>query len=146
MALYLDASALVALFAEEPATIPLSKLLEESEGAPIVTDFAVAETSAALARLVRIGARTREQVERAYKQLDTWAVQSTVREQVGAADVGRATEFVRQRGIVLRASDAIHLAAADRLGATVLTSDKGMSTAAERLEIACINPLVEPTP
>lgn len=51
-----------------------------------------------------------------------------------------ATAFVRRPDITLRAPDAIHIAAASRLGATLLTLDHGMARAAAALGVDHLNP------
>ena len=51
-----------------------------------------------------------------------------------------ATAFIRRPGVNLRAPDAIHIAAAQRLGATLLTLDNGMARAADALGVPYLNP------
>lgn len=55
-------------------------------------------------------------------------------------DIEHATKFVRRRDLALRTPDAIHIAAAHRLGATLLTLDNGMARAAAALGVPYLNP------
>lgn len=59
---------------------------------------------------------------------------------IATADVIAATNFVRRPDLPLRAPDAIHIAAAHRLDATLVTLDIGMARAARALGVECINP------
>jgi predicted nucleic acid-binding protein len=60
--------------------------------------------------------------------------------EIASTDIADAITFLRLPGLVLRAPDAIHIAAARRLGATLLTLDDGMARAAAVLDVPCINP------
>lgn len=140
MTLYLDASVLVALVAKEPGATSVTAVLGVAERPLIASDFAVAETSAALARLLRIGARTAGQLEEAFTRLDGWIDAATSLRTVTSTDVAEANLLVRNPDLALRAPDAIHIAAAARLGAVLVTLDKGMTRAAAALDIPCLNP------
>ena len=140
MTLYLDASVLVALVAREPGATTVTAVLEGTERPLVASDFAVAETSAALARLLRIGARTVDQLEGAFIRLDGWIDAATSLRTVTSADVAEANILVRNSALALRAPDAIHIAAAGRLGAVLVTLDRGMTRAAAALDLPCINP------
>ncbi len=63
--------------------------------------------------------------------------------EITSTDIADATAFVRLPGVALRAPDAIHIAAAQRVGATILTLDRGMARAADLLGVPCINPADE---
>ena len=134
MILYLDASIVVALMARQSASALVDPLVNEGDHGLVFSDFAIAETSAALARLGRV---------------DRWsdAIHHSVWVDLMAKivvtlpeDITLATDFVRQPDVTLRAPDAIHIAAAHRLGATLLTLDKGMARAAAGLSVPYYNP------
>lgn len=140
MTLYLDASVLVALMVREDGARAVEDLLESDERPLAASDFALAETSAALARLVRIAVLSAGQLEEAFARLDAWTGATTRHEPLTPDDVAAATRLVRQPDLVLRAPDAIHIAAARRLDATLLTLDNGMARAAALLGLPCLNP------
>lgn len=63
---------------------------------------------------------------------------------VTSADIERATATVARFELALRLPDAIHIAIAERLGATLVTSDRQQHRAALALGTASINPLESP--
>jgi len=140
MRFYLDASALVAIVAQEPSSNAVSDRLAQSDYLPIVTDFSHAESSAALSKLVRMRILGVERVDHLLARLDYWTSEFSERPEVGPADVADAALHVRRHDLALRAPDAIHIAAAHRLGATLLTLDRGMARAAAALGVSHLNP------
>ncbi len=139
MTFWLDASVLVALSTRESTSHRIDALLDQSD-APMVSDFCVAECSSAIARLVRIGTRTTDEADELFRSLDDWVATASSRLAVDQGDIEMATAFIRRPGIALRAPDAIHIAAAQRVGATLLTLDKGMARAAAALGVPHLNP------
>lgn len=140
MTLYLDASVLVALMVKEDGALAVADLLDADERPLTTSDFARAETSAALARLVRMAILSTDQLKEALARLDDWTSAATRHEPLSPGDVAAANRLVRQPELALRAPDAIHIAAARRLDATLLTLDNGMTRAARALRLPCINP------
>jgi len=140
MRFYLDASALVAIVANEPFSDLVSGRLRKSDRLPLVTDFSHAEASAALSKLVRIQISTSDVVDALLWELDHWTSEFSEQSEISAADVAHAARHVRRHDLALRAPDAIHIAAAHRLGATLLTLDKGMAKAAAALGVPHLNP------
>ncbi|WP_029415623.1 type II toxin-antitoxin system VapC family toxin [Brevundimonas bacteroides] len=140
MSLYFDASALVAIIADEPSSQAVYETLRHGERLPLVSDFCRAEASAALAKRVRTGAAQLGDIDLFYADLDHWALNAGEAVKVSSADIHRAAELVRHRELALRAPDAIHIAAAHRLGATLLTLDRGLARAAAALGVPYLNP------
>ena len=140
MILYVDASAIVAIVGNEAASLAVEAALDSDGVMAVVSDLAIAESSAALARNGRIGRWPEVETDRFYGDLDVWASDAAEAVAIGTADVALATAFVRRADIALRASDAIHIAAAHRLGATLLTLDHGMARAAAALSGPYLNP------
>ncbi|MFC5342956.1 type II toxin-antitoxin system VapC family toxin [Brevundimonas staleyi] len=140
MTLWLDASVLVSLITREPTSHQIDDLLYQEIEMPFVSDFCIAECSSAIARLVRIGARTAGEADELFQSLDLWIETASAPIDVESEDIALATAFVRRPGISLRAPDAIHIAAAHRLGATLLTLDLGMARAAAALGVDHLNP------
>lgn len=139
MNFWLDASALVCLITREPTSHQIDDVLDRTR-APFVSDFCVAECSSAIARLVRIGSRTADQADELFRELDIWVAAAADHLAVDKGDIEMATNFIRRPSVVLRAPDAIHIAAAQRVGATLLTLDFGMARAAAALGVPYLNP------
>lgn len=140
MILYVDASAIVAIVGNEIASDVVEATLDRDGIMAIVSDLAVAESSAALARNGRVRRWSVVETDRFYRDLDVWASDAADAVAIAAADLGLATDFIRRPGIALRAPDAIHIAVAHRLGATLLTLDTGMARAAAALGVPYLNP------
>jgi predicted nucleic acid-binding protein len=138
--LWLDASVVVSVMAAESTSLAVDRSLAEATGAILVSDFCVAETSAAIARLARTGQKSPADADRLFDELDEWIADLAERRIIEPEDVALAIDFVRQPGLSLRAPDAIHIAAAQRVGATLITLDKGMARAAALLGIPHLNP------
>jgi uncharacterized protein len=144
--LYLDASALVAIIALEPTYAAVRAAVGADPTVPVVTDFARAEASAALMRLMRIQTLSGVHASEALERLDVWALKVAVLDKINSDDMEAAIRFVRFPELSLRAPDAIHIAAAHRLGATLLTLDRGMARAAAALGVSYLNPAEADTP
>lgn len=140
MTLWLDASVLVSLITREPTSHRIDDLLYQEVEMPFVSDFCIAECSSAIARLVRIGVRTTDEADELFQSLDLWIETASAPIDVEGDDIALATAFVRRPGISLRAPDAIHIAGAHRLGATLLTLDNGLARAAAALGVDHLNP------
>lgn len=133
MTVYLDTSALVTLFIEESAT-PAARLGVAGQ-AILVSDFAAAEFSAAIARRARTGDISRTQALQVLADFDLWIARGANWVSTESPDVMAATALVRRLELGLRAPDALHLALARRLGADLLTFDTKMVAAAEVLGV-----------
>lgn len=140
MTLYLDASALVSVIADEPSARRVFATVRASVDLPLISDFGRAEASSGLAKLIRTGRRSEEMVQSMYRTLDRWALDAAQPVGIDATDIAQAGEMVRRHDLSLRAPDAIHIAAAHRLGATLLTLDRGMARAAAVLGVPYLNP------
>ncbi len=140
MPIYLDASILVALLGHEASSPEVYAWLEESEDDLLVSDFARAESSAALARQRRMGALSDEDAEEAFARLDAWTARYTEAVEIAPADIAQSDRWVRRVDLALRTPDAIHIAAAQRVNARLATLDKGQAASAHTLNIPCINP------
>ena len=140
MSLYLDASVLVALFVIDPSSARAEAFLSARPEIVVVSDFAVAEFSSAVGRRERTRDLTREDGELAFSNLDTWVARSAYREEVTTADIDAATRILRRLDVNLRTPDAIHIAIAGRLEATLVTFDRSMAASASALGIAVAAP------
>ena len=137
---YLDASFLVALLTIEPFSFRALQYVRACTGGLIVSDFAAAEFASAISRRVRIGQMPQAEGLLVLSALEQWASNAASGIQISSGDIALAGTFLRRLDLPLRTPDAIHVAAADRLGATLVTFDRRMAANAAALSI----PVVEP--
>ncbi|HEY5210960.1 MAG TPA: type II toxin-antitoxin system VapC family toxin [Stellaceae bacterium] len=129
MSAYLDASVLLPSQIEEPFSAAVDAFIA-GERELLVSDFAVAEFTSALSRLLRTGQRREDDAFGILADFETWRTARTVAVEVHPADVRLATTFVRRFDLMLRVPDALHLAMTRRLGATLVTLDRRLARAA----------------
>lgn len=133
MSAYLDASVLVALFTDDAMTPRATALMGVAPPPFIVSDFAALEFASAISRIVRMRALSRNTAQQALADLDAWLSRSALEVEIGAGDVSAASGFIRRLDLNLRGPDAMHIALAQRLGATLFTVDAKLKTCAKRL-------------
>lgn len=138
MTVYLDASVLVALFANDSLTARADAYLRAHPSELVVSDFAAAEFASAFARRVREKLLTVNEARTAFSTFDVWTSREAAREQITSADIASAAAFIRRLDMPLRTPDAIHIAAAQRIDAELLTFDKQMVAGARALGVAVI--------
>jgi predicted nucleic acid-binding protein len=133
---YLDASALVSLFAADAHTPRVQALTDRAQERIVVSEWSVAEFTSALAIGVRTGSLSSHERDRAEATLDAWLVTQGPARSVepGDADIARRLISATQRP--LRAADALHLAIVQRLDACLVSFDKRMCEAAVDLGIS----------
>ncbi|SFS81024.1 type II toxin-antitoxin system VapC family toxin [Brevundimonas viscosa] len=137
---YFDASALAAVLLDEPARQQVNDHLAAADSAPVVSDFAVAEVSAAISRLIRMELRTPAEAGMLIEGLDQWVGETGGPVSLDVLDAREATLLVRRFDLKLRAPDALHLAICRRLEARLVTLDNTLTAAARALDVPCINP------
>jgi uncharacterized protein len=130
---YLDASVLVALFTDDALTPRATKLMGTALAPYLVSDFAALEFASAISRIVRMKALPRNAAQQALADLDAWVSRSALRVGISADDIGVASGFIRRLDLNLRGPDAMHIALAQRLGATLYTLDAKLKTCAKEL-------------
>jgi uncharacterized protein len=140
VSLYLDASVLVTLFVIDPLSARAEVLLSAHPEIVFVSDFAVAEFSSAVGRRVRTRDLTPEDAQLAFSNLDTWVERSAYREEITTGDIDSANRILRRLDVNLRTPDAIHIAIARRLEATLVTFDRSMAAGARDLGMAVATP------
>jgi uncharacterized protein len=143
--IYLDASALVSLLVREVHSKAIRGFLRTEHPVLAVSDFAVAEFTAAIGARVRAAKLTVEQGQLLLHVFDAWSEASAIRPETAPADIRVATSFVRRFGLGLRVPDALHLAMCQRLGADLLTFDRRQAAGGHHLGIR-IHPLSAPVP
>ena len=132
MSLYLDANVLVALFTEDPHNARAEEIVV-SDPLLYVSDFGAAELASAISRRVRMKDLTKIDAGGAFDKFDDWLDNDANLVEVASADVRRADVTLRRLDLNLRTPDAIHLAVAKRLGATLVTFDEKLERAARLL-------------
>jgi len=142
VSIYLDASVIVALFTEDHFTDRATTLLASKADAVIVSDFAGLEFSSVIARFVRTRSINEEQARAVLSDFDNWSKTACQRVVTQGSAISRADAFLRRRETTLRTADAINIAIAESLGASLMTFDDKMSAAASVLGV----PLTETSP
>ncbi len=135
MTLYLDASFLVALFAIDHFNERASSFLTSHTPELLVSDFAAAEFASAIARRVRMGDLTAAEARSAFDAFDTWVMRVARRPETTPQDIAAAAAFLRRLDLNLRTPDALNIAIAQRLDASLATFDVSMRANAEALGV-----------
>ncbi|MFZ2630648.1 MAG: type II toxin-antitoxin system VapC family toxin [Desulfosalsimonadaceae bacterium] len=140
---YLDTSALLPYYREEPASMKIQELLISLRPPVIISDLTKVEFAAALARWVRMN--------------EISDAQAIVIENTFAKDVGfglflqkpiikrhysQAEKWLTGRKTALRTLDSLHLACCWDLGAELITCDKVLYQSSETLGIK--NQFIQP--
>jgi predicted nucleic acid-binding protein len=133
VSVYLDASVLVALFTNDPFTARAETFLRAEPLVVIVSDFSAAEFSSVIARHVRTKDIRKDDARIVFSNFDTWTARTTQRAPISAADIIAAEILLRRLDLALRTPDAINIAMAQRMGATLVTFDKKMAVAARSI-------------
>jgi predicted nucleic acid-binding protein len=133
MSVYLDASVLVALFTDDALTSRADSVLREVRDTLIVSDFAGVEMTSAVSRRVRTRDLTAEDARHVFEAFDGWMNRGVQREELRPEDIAKAGGYLRRLDLVLRAPDAINIAMAQRMDASLLSFDEKMVVAARSL-------------
>lgn len=132
MALYLDASVIVAITVSEGRSDE-AFALTRTQRERMTSDFGFAESCSAVARRIRTGQLADEDAMSAWRRLDQMRASWLPSLPLLPTDIATAEALIRRLDLKLRAPDAIHLAVAARLEATLLTFDAGLADAARVL-------------
>jgi predicted nucleic acid-binding protein len=133
--LYLDASVIVALLTNDAFTSRADAYVRAHSPILIVSDFAEAEFASVIARRVRTREVTEQTARIAFAELDAWVIRNTERAGTTTADVTAATRALRRLDLTLRTADALNIAIAQRMDATLMTFDEKMAVAARALGV-----------
>jgi uncharacterized protein len=132
---YLDASVLVAFFTTDRFSDRAEVLLQSQTSGVLVSNFAAAEFASVLARLVRTKDMDIPAARTACSTFDSWVAKLGARTEIGGSDITAAEAMLRRFDLTLRSPDAIHLAAAQRLGARLATFDTGLARCADAVGV-----------
>jgi predicted nucleic acid-binding protein len=100
-----------------------------------VSDFGAAEFSSAVARRVRMREISDDEGRLAFSNFDVWLARLAGREPLTTADIEAADRILRRLIVNLRTPDALHIAIAQRVGATLVTFDRQMADGTRALGI-----------
>jgi uncharacterized protein len=134
--IYLDTSAIVPLFLPEARSRDAEALCVRD--AILVSDLAAAEFSSALGLALRSGRIANDAALEVFVLFDAWAPAHAVMVETLGEDFTLATTFIRRFDLSLRTPDALHIAIASRLGATLATFDAQLADAARGLGLAVV--------
>lgn len=144
MSAYLDASVIVPTLVHEAATDDVVAYFHSLREQRLISDFAATEVASTLSRLARMRLLTQVEAVARLIDFDGWRAATSSAVEVHAADVRLAYAYLRRFDLNLRAPDALHLAIAHRVGATLVTLDRRLATAASEFGVAVETP--EPAP
>lgn len=136
MSLYLDASVIVALLTHDAFTSRADTYIRDRPDILVVSDFAGAEFASVIARRVRTREVTEHAARIVFAELDAWTTRNTERAETTSADVTAATRALRRLDLTLRTADALNIAIAQRIDATLMTFDEKMMAAARALGVS----------
>jgi len=123
----------VALFSNESSSERADVYLRNRRPSTIVSDFAAAEFASVIARRVRMQQLSRDQAHAVFETFDDWLARNTQRAEMQPSDVTNAAIYLRRLDLALRTPDALHIAIAQRLGASLATFDERMAAGARTL-------------
>jgi predicted nucleic acid-binding protein len=133
---YLDASVLLPTLIAEAATEAVYDCLGAASQELVISDFAAAEVASALSRLVRMTLLTDADASARLTDFDAWRAAMSSPVDIAPSDARLAYIYARRFDLRLRAPDALHLAITRRLDATLVTLDRRLSAAAQKVGIA----------
>jgi predicted nucleic acid-binding protein len=133
VSIYLDASVLVAMFTTDIHTGRAEAFLRGHPLDFLVSDFAGAEFASAVGRHVRTRDVTEQHARMAFAAFDDWVARWATKVSGQEADVLMATAILRRLDLNIRTADALNIAIAVRLDATLATFDDRMAENARAL-------------
>jgi uncharacterized protein len=140
---YLDTSVLVPLFLPEPESERIQRWLERQSGELLsISEWTLTEFASALGLKVRTKLLQMDQAREAQKVFEKLAAQSFHVHVPTRADYVRATAFLVEYGLGLRAGDALHLAIAyNEAAKAVYSLDRLFVSAGRKLKIKTGRPI-----
>ena len=135
MNLYLDASVVVALLTKDVFTSRAESYIRANAPILFVSDFAAAEFASVIARRLRVREITEPIARVVFVEFDAWVIRSTEHADTTTADVIAAAGARRRLDLPLRTADAVNIAIARRIGATLMTFDEKMAASAKALGV-----------
>jgi predicted nucleic acid-binding protein len=140
---YLDTSVLVPLFLPEPESERIQRWIERQSGELLsISEWTLTEFASALGLKVRTKYLQLDQAREAQKVFEKLAAESLHVHVPTRADYVRATAFLGEYGLGLRAGDALHLAIAyNEAAKAVYSLDRLFVSAGRKLKIKTSRPI-----
>jgi predicted nucleic acid-binding protein len=136
VSVYLDTSVLTSLFIDTDVFNSRAvTFFSQADDILVVSDFAAAEFASVLSRLTRMNEIQDSRTRAIFDAFDVWRARFADEEDIVSSDILAATTIIRRLELNLRAPDAINLAIAQRLGASIATFDRRMAENARALGI-----------
>lgn len=129
MTVYLDASVLISIIANDSNSEKAGRWYQDLQATVVISDLADLEVCAVISRELRAKRFSRAVADRALADFDALRVTSE-RSTPDASDFALADRLVRDYATKLTAADALHLASAMNAGAVLATFDKRLAGAA----------------
>ncbi len=136
--LYLDTNILVSFFVQDDLNERAIQFLNGADAELLVSDFAKLEFASAVAQRCRMKLLDHPAAQAAFAAFDSWTARVAARIETIPADLIAAEAAIRRLDTPLRTGDALHIAIADRIGATIATFDRKMADAAQALGVAIV--------
>lgn len=140
MKAYFDASVLVSIIAGDVGWKDIAAFLDEQSTETVYSDFGWGEAVSALGNRVRRSDMSPHYANAllidARIYFARWTFVRTT-----SSDIDRAATMITTFSLGLKFPDAIHIATAERLGLTLVSTDIRQVRAAASLGVAAINPL-----
>lgn len=140
MRAYFDASVVVSIIAGDIGWDEIARFLNDHITETFISDFGWGETVSALGNRVRRSDMTAPYAEALLLDARLYFADWSFA-RLAAPDIDRATDMVAMFSLGLKLPDAIHIAVAQRLGLTLVSTDIRQVRAAVSLGVAAINPL-----
>jgi predicted nucleic acid-binding protein len=136
VSVYLDTSVLASLFIDTDVFASrAATFFSQADDVLVVSDFAAAEFASVLSRLTRMNQIQQSRTRAIFDAFDIWRARFADEGDTVSSDLLAATTIIRRLDLNLRAPDAINLAIALRLAASVATFDRRMAQNARALGI-----------
>jgi predicted nucleic acid-binding protein len=134
--IYLDTSALVALFVNEPHSAAVARWYSRTKSELVSAVWCVPEFASALGIKQRTGQLDEKQAAGAWERFGRLAANDLRLLPLAPAQFHRAAMLALDASTALRAGDALHLACAEQAGTkTIATLDDVLGRAAQRMKI-----------
>jgi predicted nucleic acid-binding protein len=136
VSVYLDTSVLASLFIETDVFASrAATFFSQADDVLVVSDFAAAEFASVLSRLTRLKQIQKSRTRAIFDAFDIWRARFADEADAVSSDILAAATIIRRLDLNLRAPDAINLAIALRIAASVATFDHRMAQNARALGI-----------